>query len=84
MVVFVDEILPANGFMDQVLSWCHRITRHSLPAIVAYKKTALDQYNCSLTLKEKLDLEVNRSAEVWGSPEHEKEVSTFLNRSKAK
>jgi enoyl-CoA hydratase len=81
---FIDEILPTHDFMDHVLEWCNRITRHPLPALEAYKKTALDQYKLSITIEEKLDREVNRSAEVWGSPEHEKAVSAFLNRSKPK
>jgi enoyl-CoA hydratase len=81
---FIDEVLPTHDFMDHVLKWCKRITCHPLPALEAYKKTALDQNDHSITLKGKLDREVNRSAEVWGSPKHKKAVSSFLNRSNHK
>jgi enoyl-CoA hydratase len=77
-----DEIFPRDLFIGHVLEWGKNITCHSLPALVSYKKTLLDQSNPSLTLKEKLDLEVNRSAEIWGSSEHDQAVSTFLERSK--
>lgn len=79
---FIDHMLPAEGFMNHVMAWCSNITRHSLPTLVSYKHTALDQDDFSLSLRDKLNLEVNRSAEIWGSPEHQQAVSAFLSRSK--
>lgn len=79
---FINELLPKRDFLKHTFSWAKKITRHSLPALEAYKQTALDGNDHSLSIEEKLTREVDRSAEVWGSTEHEQAVETFLNRTK--
>lgn len=79
---FIDELLPKNDFLNHAIGWSKKITRHSLPSLMAYKQTALDGDDSLLSIEDKLTREVERSAEVWGSTEHEQAVEAFLNRAK--
>lgn len=79
---FVDELLPKEGFLDHVIAWSKNITRHSYPALSAYKQTAIDADESSLTIEEKLTREVDRSSMVWGSLEHKQAVDAFLSGTK--
>lgn len=79
---FVDELLPKEGFLNHVIAWSKNITTHSYPALSAYKQTALDADDCTLSIEDKLNREVDRSAMVWGSTEHKQAVDSFLNRTK--
>ncbi|WP_025028048.1 enoyl-CoA hydratase/isomerase family protein [Caldalkalibacillus mannanilyticus] len=81
---FIDQLFPQAELFEKSLEWCQSITQHSLPALMSYKHTLLDQKDLSLSMKEKLTREVGRSVEIWGSPEHQKVVERFLATKKSK
>jgi enoyl-CoA hydratase len=79
---FIDYILPAENFLDEALRWSSAIATHSVRALQAYKQTALEAEQGSIPLCERLSREVERSAALWGTTEHEAAVATFLKRNK--
>jgi len=81
---FIDELLNQDTLLEDALSWCEEITVHSLPSILSYKHTLLDQLDPSLSMKERLDREVERSGNLWGSKEHKEIVQSFLNKKNKK
>lgn len=81
---FVDEIFAQDQFMEDVLRWCRQFTRHSLPALKAYKATLVDRWQADPTWSSRIDAEVERCLELWGSAEHKQKVESFLRRKNSK
>lgn len=77
---FIDKIFPEDQFLEHVFRWCGKMTDHSTHVLQAYKETALIHDDSSMSMKKKLDMEVERGIEMWNSIEHEVAVARFLQK----
>ncbi|MCF6093568.1 enoyl-CoA hydratase/isomerase family protein [Microaerobacter geothermalis] len=73
----VDEVFPADHFLEHLIEFAKKISQHPLQSILAYMKI-VKQMGQGTNFEELKEMEIDQCATLWETPIHHHEVERFL------